>query len=398
MLIVIAAVIVVANSKYEDQKLISLPAGKRYGLLSIDGGGVRGIIAGRIIHILEEEIGKSASDLFDFAAGCSTGGILVLSTILRKTSGSNVTELYRQLAKEVFPNQRRNPLKDYSARPLERLLKEHFGDLTMVLDGNIEYPKVFVVAKYNTHTSPYLLTNYNSIPSSYFGTSNWTCWEAARATSAAPSYFPPFVKNGTNFTDGGVGFNNPVVILYEEALRMLSEEFNEDVSHRRIAYVVSIGTGRMPDLSLTPSEHKIYWQSRLAKIIYSLAVVLLFKFFIDQYFLHKSSRLAIFFFVILMATSIYAPPRIVNYVYKAWDLVSYTTEQVTDAHETHLLMKKICKRTNIPYFRFSPVLKEREDMTDTKHLEEWISTTDNQMKGPYYTEKVAKLKRLILQR
>lgn len=53
------------------------------------------------------------------------------------------------------------------------------------------------------------LRNYKtdeSVPSEY---SNWKIWEVARATSAAPVYFPRFTKDGREFVDGGLGWNNP---------------------------------------------------------------------------------------------------------------------------------------------------------------------------------------------
>jgi predicted acylesterase/phospholipase RssA len=54
------------------------------------------------------------------------------------------------------------------------------------------------------------LRSYNvgpTVPSEYLG---WPIWKAARATSAAPFYFPSFQNNGKVFVDGGLGWNNPV--------------------------------------------------------------------------------------------------------------------------------------------------------------------------------------------
>lgn len=45
---------------------------------------------------------------------------------------------------------------------------------------------------------------------------NWSIWEAARATSAAPTFFPSISVNGVEYIDGGMGFNNPVILCVVE--------------------------------------------------------------------------------------------------------------------------------------------------------------------------------------
>lgn len=299
---------------------------KRFGLLSIDGGGTRGIIAAKIIEILEEKFSpKPVWSLFDVCAGCSTGGILALSCIQRRTSGKDLTKLYYELASDVFPYQRKIPINEYSAKPLEQHLKNHFNKIMLTPDISNTSPKVFVVAKRGNDTKPYLLRNYDLPTSSYDGCSGWLCCDAARATSAAPTYFKSFLKDNITYTDGGVGFNNPVQLLFEEALNIISstKKDSQFSSDHPIAYIVSIGTGEMPPLPQKAPDA------------------------------HIASR--------------------------ALDAIFNTIEQVTDSHNAHIQTLKVCERLNIPYFRFNPTLDDRYDMTVTNELNDWTETAVSYM-------------------
>ena len=83
---------------------------------------------------------------------------------------------------------------------------------------------------------PCVLRNYHS---SWEPGTGCTIWQAARATSAAPLYFPPirFGTPSTNYVDGGLRYNNPVRVLRDEALRVWGK------SKRKIGCIISIGTG-----------------------------------------------------------------------------------------------------------------------------------------------------------
>ncbi|CAF5102292.1 unnamed protein product, partial [Rotaria sp. Silwood1] len=184
---------------------------------------------------------KLPNDTDDIVA--VTGGILVLASMLRRAKGMDLVALYRSLAKEVFPYQRYLPISEYSPERLERLLKTEFEDMTM--SPQLQDPLTFVVTKRDTETKPFLIRNYDNPSSKHQGDVGWKCFEAARATTAAPTYFKPLQKNDHNYTDGGIGFNNPVELLYDEAFARLSSDLNKNtfaVNECPIAYIVSIGT------------------------------------------------------------------------------------------------------------------------------------------------------------
>ncbi|CAF0851072.1 unnamed protein product [Adineta steineri] len=296
----------------------------KYGLLSIDGGGTRGIIPAAIIKFLEQKAGRDFYELFDVAAGCSTGGILVLASMLRKAKGTELVELYLSLAKEVFSSQRRLPTTGYPVEKLEKLLENEFGNMTMNPDSF--GPKTFVVAKRDREVKPFLIRNYYVSSSKHQGTVGWKCSDAARATTAAPTYFKPFRKDNHVYTDGGIGFNNPVELLYHEALAPLTSIAKMEavaINECSIAYIVSLGTGKMPNLPPTNPN-------------------------------------------------VLSPIRVMNNIYEI-------VEQASDSENAHRRMKDTCHRLNIPYFRFNPELPQRALLTETAPLNDWYEKTKTYM-------------------
>lgn len=114
----------------------------------------------------------------------------------------------------------------------------------------------FVCATNKDVGKPFRLRNYRS---SWEPGTGCTIWQAARATSAAPLYFPPirFGKPPTNYVDGGLNYNNPVRSLYDEAKHIWSR------SHREIKCIISIGTG-VPPLKATGDTGKQILESMVA--------------------------------------------------------------------------------------------------------------------------------------
>ena len=111
--------------------------------------------------------------------------------------------------------------------------------------------KTFVVAV-NTLVlgRPILMRSYDNPPSA----EAFDCmiWEAARATSAAPTFFLPIDINGIKYSDGGVGFNNPTELLVEEVDRIWPG--------RSIACLVSIGTGQHGPIQLEKEPKSLVWK------------------------------------------------------------------------------------------------------------------------------------------
>src|SRR5580700_3740852 len=104
-------------------------------ILSIDGGGIRGIIPARLLQRIEEGTGKPARDLFHLIAGTSTGGIIGCGLLKGKTA-AEMAQLYSDEGGDIFHRSLwdkvttidglTNP--DYDAGPLEEILARELGE------------------------------------------------------------------------------------------------------------------------------------------------------------------------------------------------------------------------------------------------------------------------------
>src|SRR5690349_14297143 len=105
-------------------------------ILSIDGGGIRGIIPARILQRIEDATRKPARELFHLVAGTSTGGIIGCGLLKGKTA-ADMAQLYAGKGSDIFHRSLwdkvttidglTNP--DYDAGPLEAILADQLGDL-----------------------------------------------------------------------------------------------------------------------------------------------------------------------------------------------------------------------------------------------------------------------------
>ena len=250
---------------------------RRLKLLSLDGGGVKGFFTILVIQRLVNEAqrlegnsssGKRPCDYFDLFGGTSTGGLLAIMLGRLQMDASSCIVAYRSLSKQIFSwDSWYKPLRPFHTAGSFVLGKPWFsGDLlksvicetvknyisaeereSLVKGGyNIEDIRLastkpqrsscFVCAVPNNQRKAERLRSYRSVDPIARDTSSFTIWEAARATSAAPLYFPKLEVHGTEYFDGGLDSNNPVVEIIEEA----HQEFPGMI----IDTVVSIGTGK----------------------------------------------------------------------------------------------------------------------------------------------------------
>ncbi len=195
-------------------------------VLSIDGGGVRGIIPARILKEIETRTNKPISKLFNIVSGTSTGGLLTLAITKPNTQGNpefsaeNLVDLYMERSKEIF------------AKPsIIRKIKTGFGLWGSKYD-RAAYDKILLQIFKDTLLSqslcPVFIPIYslgNSKPfiaSTYFAARNkendFYLRDIAGAASAAPTYFDPKKFRSPNSTtiyqgvDGGIYANNPELI------------------------------------------------------------------------------------------------------------------------------------------------------------------------------------------
>jgi patatin-like phospholipase/acyl hydrolase len=215
-------------------------------VLSIDGGGIRGIIPAIILDALRQQIGADLHKVFDLISGTSTGGIIALGIgTACKGAGpytpAELLDLYVQNGPAIFrkgwltlPHELIGP--KYSPEALEACLLKFFG-----------------ATKFSAALTPLLVSSYDlqsQLPfffkshkiardSSY----DWNVTDIARSTSAAPTFFPPnhLTKGNEDYAlvDGGVFVNNPAMAAYAEARRIYptATQF----------LVVAAGTGNVQD-------------------------------------------------------------------------------------------------------------------------------------------------------
>jgi patatin-like phospholipase/acyl hydrolase len=217
-------------------------------VLSIDGGGIRGIIPAIVLAEIERRTGKRIAEMFDLVAGTSTGGILALGLTKPGQDGKpeysakKLIELYETEGGKIFsiPVWHRVHSgwglaeEKYPSEGIEEVAKEYFGDVRLAQ----AYKEVLVAAYEIEKRGPWFFKRRKALdPDEGF---NPFMREVARATSAAPTYFEPLqLKVGSlgnrAFIDGGVHSNNPAMCAYVEAIKIHPEE--------KDFLVVSLGTG-----------------------------------------------------------------------------------------------------------------------------------------------------------
>lgn len=243
-------------------------------ILSIDGGGIRGIIPGQILVFLEKKLQEKTGnpdaricDFFDFVAGTSTGGILACLHLLPdpenptrpRCSAQDAVNFYINRGHEVFRKSVWKQVKSAFGFMDEKFDKYHFEKL---LDGFFQNASLAELLK------PCLITAYDieDRKAHFFSQSdarkyqykNFLLRDVTRATSAAPTFFevvkvkslardPYTLKENYTLVDGGVFANNPTLCAYAEVRSQ--DLFNQDpLIDRPTAkdlVFLSLGTGKI---------------------------------------------------------------------------------------------------------------------------------------------------------
>lgn len=221
---------------------------KKEAILSMDGGGIRGLILIQLLLALEEFTKQPIIQLFDWIAGTSTGGILALA-ITHGKSARYCQGLYFRMKDLVFEGQR-----PYDSEPLEKFLKQEFGESVKMT--SVLHPRVLVtgVLADRRPASLHFFRNFD-VPDEDWDAaqsisrfslppkpSDQLVWRAARGTGAAPSFFRAMGP----FLDGGLIANNPTL----DALTDI-HKYNRLVrgdTACSFGLVVSLGTGVPPPM------------------------------------------------------------------------------------------------------------------------------------------------------
>ncbi|KAF5283852.1 hypothetical protein FQA39_LY04672 [Lamprigera yunnana] len=250
--------------------------GQGIRILTIDGGGTRGLLVIKMLKKLEELSGKRIHEMFDFVCGVSTGAIIACSVGALRRDLESLTALYRDISTKIFSQ---SPLwgtgnlvwsHSYYDTPLwEKHLKESFGQDDLIQSARD--PKALKVAIISAIVNqnpiaPYVFRNYSlpwKVQSQYMGSHNHKIWEAIRASAAAPTYFEECKLGSLLHQDGGILVNNPTAVAIHEAKQIWP--------NCPIQCVVSFGTGRsVPgglEINNTQTTNSSSWKTKFLKIL-----------------------------------------------------------------------------------------------------------------------------------
>ncbi len=267
-------------------------------VLAVDGGGVRGILPVRVLVALEEMTGRRVADLFDILVGTSIGGIGILALTRPGSDGEpmwtarDLLVEYSTRAAEIFPDtslswpQSMQQLSEMIRRPSPtaallgsnpRLGNARYdpAGLIEILTGQLGGAMLgdalchTIVTSYDVRSQQPVLFDSDEVRQGR--QEDVPMITAARATSAAPTFFPPMVDTDASgeerlLVDGGIFANNPALLGYQAARRGGARP--EEVA------LVSLGTGlHGPNTSLSRSEYMGSSWFRLAQSLMQSAQV-----------------------------------------------------------------------------------------------------------------------------
>ena len=232
-------------------------------ILSIDGGGIRGILPGQIhvsleakLKLISKKPDASIADYFDLIAGTSTGGILSCMYLLPaeknksrpRFSAEKAVDLYLDRGDEIFDISFWQKLRSgagiidekYSAKELEEALDDYIGDLKL---SDLLKPCLITSYDIKRRKGHFFRSHKAKIDESY----NFKVKEAARASSAAPTYFEVARVKAMDklvypLIDGGVFVNNPTLCAYSEA-RTWKFDTKRNKPKAAEMMILSLGTG-----------------------------------------------------------------------------------------------------------------------------------------------------------
>ncbi|KAL6917194.1 hypothetical protein FSST1_008689 [Fusarium sambucinum] len=245
-------------------------------ILSLDGGGIKGVVIIEVLRKLQKCLGQIPfRDCFDLIVGTSAGGIIASALGPGCLTIEDCDAKFVEVSNKAFTKPKSSIMPArvgflvdkmtaflnqglYLSEPFETSLKKELSNIP-IFGGKQIFQKPSVKTAITTSTREgqvIILSNYNRVPPKQafyqlqrLGPGHeMQLWEAARATSAAPLYFPPFCRDsnyditveGTKqvYLDGGLWHNNPIRIANSEAAAIWPEN-----RHTHPDILLSIGTG-----------------------------------------------------------------------------------------------------------------------------------------------------------
>ena len=222
-------------------------------VLSIDGGGIRGVIPAQVLVRIEELLvefsgDKDAriSDFFDLIAGTSTGGIISAlcvcpsadNPLKARYTAKEILKMYEENGRSIFTRSVKTKTYDYfglfnpiyQKDNLEKILQDYFGEVRLS-----ETVKPCLIPSYDLQSGKAVF--FSKLLLDFGSEDDLSLKDVVRATSAAPTYFPVKECDPAAFIDGGLFANNPALCAYVEATKFPSGPQSRDIM------LLSLGTG-----------------------------------------------------------------------------------------------------------------------------------------------------------
>lgn len=219
-------------------------------ILSIDGGGIRGILPAMVLADIERRTGRPIWQLFDLIAGTSTGGLMALALCVPGPDGGarhtarDLVRLYEVEGKRVFSRSTWHKIRavgnlvdgKYPASGMEGVLEDYFGEARL----KDSLTETLVTAYEIERRMPFLFKSFAAQQKPHY---DYLMKQIVRAATAAPTYFEPAqiqIDGPSDYyalIDGAVFAYNPGMCAYVHALERFPEA--EDF------LVVSLGTGEL---------------------------------------------------------------------------------------------------------------------------------------------------------
>lgn len=231
-------------------------------ILSIDGGGIRGIIPGTILIYIEKQLQALSgnpdariADYFDLIAGTSTGGILSCCYLLKdeastkpKYTASEIVDLYLEHGEKIFKTSLAHKIRSaggildekYPKKGMQGVLKHYMGDAMLSELLKPTLITAYDIEKRKTH----FFTQHDASKQGQ----NFLVREVAESTASAPTYFEcARIKDDLNrdytLVDGGLFANNPTLCAYAEARNSFKRQDGYSSITAADMLILSLGTG-----------------------------------------------------------------------------------------------------------------------------------------------------------
>ena len=231
-------------------------------ILSIDGGGMRGIVALAMLCWLEEQTGKPAYELFKLVGGTSTGALICAGLGLGMSAREMMDEIYKDLLPRAFRKVKRfrrlrflfSGLRNmYTYKPFIDALGPYAAGKRM---ADIDSPAILLTTKDMRSSNTYYIINQGPGAAMF---AHWPLAGAVASSVAAPIFFPPVQGN---LVDGGVGsYGNPCLAVSVEAVEYLGMQADKLIH-------LSLGNGYISNEAAEGAGAGFWLKSWIEYLIY----------------------------------------------------------------------------------------------------------------------------------